>query len=516
MQNRVGHPMHEGVHWLPDSFLKDANDKVSANEGRSTEEREKFTEVEEFSASMITAYFSKVGYGHEQKRISIVSVSLNDEQLQERKLWMNNISWLSKVQLSGARDFLDSVVVTSLSELSVHCVGRVIETGNYANQQDIVFQDGKSVSRLNTPKPKHFSYVDPTKHRWITSINIDRYCPPVLPFLGQEIFESLPASYDTRVAIDGLAYMCPHIAYFGGDIDVNTVRPTLRLVDENKIFAQYFQYSGYDIELSDKGSYLKDTIERFGSLQATAEFFRLKQNRDLFDQYRYTTDTTNDDVAFHLDTEKRAYLSLDAFSRTLGDSARATALIDELTAKDILHRGFIFHCFRCRLAAWYGLGEVSREFKCKRCDFVQPLSQRSWKQTEEPRWYYRLVETVYLFYDSNSYLTALALAKLRQQSKEAFHYICEANIKNYPKQGEQKEIDILAISDGKLILGECKDCKPKAKDLGKYQWLQSKLKIKPDRFLLATTETAVSEEVNNKLAKIGNADVLLRSDLMEG
>jgi hypothetical protein len=75
------------------------------------------------------------------------------------------------------------------------------------------------------------------------------------------------------VAVDGLAYFCPSIGYFGGDINVVTVRPTLRLVDENELFAQYFQYSGYDIELSDKVSYLKDTIERFGSLQATAEFF---------------------------------------------------------------------------------------------------------------------------------------------------------------------------------------------------------------------------------------------------
>jgi hypothetical protein len=146
---------------------------------------------------------------------------------------------------------------------------------------------------------------------------------------------------------------------------------------------------------------------------------------------------------------------------------------------------------------------------------VQPLLQRSWKKTEEPRWYYRLVETVYLFYESHSYLTTLALDKLRQESKDASHYICETNIKNYPEKGNQKEIDILAISDGKLILGECKDCKPKARDLGKYQWLQSKLKIKPDKFVLATTEAEVSDEVRNKLAKIGHADVLLRSDLME-
>jgi transposase len=50
-------------------------------------------------------------------------------------------------------------LVTLLPELSVHGVWRVMETNNYATQQDMVFQSGKSISRLNTPKPKHFSYV---------------------------------------------------------------------------------------------------------------------------------------------------------------------------------------------------------------------------------------------------------------------------------------------------------------------------------------------------------------------
>lgn len=503
--------IHDGVYWLPDSFLMSANNKASANDSRADEEVEELTDTEEFAFSMVNLYFRKIGYGHEQKRINITSASLDDGQLQLRRTWLGTIYPFDNDEL------LASVIVLPLAELSVHCVGRVMERNNYTNQQDVIFQEGKSVSRLNTPKPKHFSYINPTKHRWITSINIDRYRPPVLPFLSKDIIESVLATHDTRVAVDGLAYLCPNIMYFAGeDIDINIVRPTLRLVDETEIFAKYFEHSGYDIELSDKGSYLKDTIERFGSLQAVADFFRVKLHRDLFDQYLYTKNKDNDEVAYHLDTEKRAYLSFTAFSRTLGDSDKAVALIDELTAKDILRRGFIFHCSRCRLAAWYGMGEASREFTCKRCDLVQPLSQRSWKKTEEPRWYYRLVETVYLFYDSSSYLTALALDKLRQQSKEAFHYICEANIKNYPKPGDQKEIDILAISDGKIILGECKDCKPKARDLSKYQWLQSKLKMKPDGFILATTETAVSEEVNNKMATIGNATTFLRSDLMGG
>ncbi len=501
--------MHDGVYWLPDNFLSNANTKADKNKSRADEEIEKYTDTEEFAASMVNAYFSKISYGNEQKRISITSASLDDGQLQLRKIWMGNIGWLSK------DEYLTTIVVTPLPELPVNCVGRVIEINNYANQQDMMFQGDKSVGRLNTPKPKNFSYVNPANHRWITSIEIDGYRPPVLPFLSKDIIESLPTVHETRVAVDGLVYFCPNIAYFGGDIDTNTVRPTLRLVAATEIFAKYFGHSGYEIELSDKGSYLKDTIERFGSLQSVASFFRVKRNRDIFDQYLYTKDKADDEVVY-LDTEKRTYLSFSAFSKMLDEPAKATTLIDELIAKDILRRGLIFQCSRCRLAAWYDVGEVSREFKCKRCDLVQLFSQRNWKlPPEEPRWYYSLVETVYLCYESSSYLTALTLDKLRQQSKEAFHYACETDVKNFPEQGKKIEIDILAISDGKLILGECKDCKPKAKDLRKYQLLQSSLKFKPDKFILSTTETTVTDDVRTVLGKLRNADVLLRSGLME-
>src|SRR5439155_6193150 len=133
----------------------------------------------------------------------------------------------------------------------------------------------------------------------------------------------LPTVHETRVAVDGLVYLCPDIMYFGGDIDTITVRPTLRLVDEAEIFAKYFRHSGYDIELSDKGSYLKDTIDRFGSLQAVASFFRVKHNRAIFDQFLYAKDKADEEVVY-LDTEKHTYLSFDAFTRKLDDPAKAT------------------------------------------------------------------------------------------------------------------------------------------------------------------------------------------------
>lgn len=499
--------LHQGVYWLPEGLLRKANKKVEDNANRPEDaEIEKYTPAEQLALSVVREYFKAIRYGNHKKRIDITSFSLDVIQLEECKKWMNNICLLSSAEI---RNYIG---VRSLDELSVTCILRAMEINNYANQQDMVFQNGQSVGRVNTPKPKNFTFIDPSKHLWITSLNISGYYPPVLPFLGSKIIQLPDTSYPTRVAIDGLAYLCPHIASFGEDIDNTTIRPKLRLLDATEIFTQYFDYSGFKIKLSDKGSYLKDTIERFGSLEDVASFFRNEENRNIFEQFLYEKNKKDIEVIY-LDTEKRTYLSFEAFNQNLSSKDKTIELLDQLISKDILRRGLIFQCSRCRRAAWYDISDVSKDFKCKRCDLVQQVVYTSWKQPEEPRWYYSLVETVYLFYKSRSHLTALSLDKIRQSSKVAFHYICEADIIDFPKEGAKKEVDILAISDGKIVLGECKDCEPKASDLNKYIDLYSRLKIPPAQFVLATTEASISPDVSNKLIQIKNSKALLRTDL---
>lgn len=498
--------LHEGVYWLPETYLQKANAKHQANKKRKDDEIKKYTLTEDLAVGLIMEYYKKIGYGHNQKRIDITSATLTPSQLNNRKQWMCNVCWVKPAELTSF------ISVLPLEEVSVSCVMRVIEANNHANQQDMIFQNGKSVGRVNTPKPKNFSPVNPAEHRWITTLEVDGYCPPVLPFLGAEIIQLRNMSHETRVAKDGLAYLCPNIGYFGGDIDVNTVRPELQLLSEEEIFSKYFAYSGYSMQLSDKGSYLKDTIARFGSLEEVAEFFRAGHNRLLFDQFLIAKQQQDEEVIY-LDIEKRAYLSFKAMERKLANGGEAIELVDNLISKDILRRGLIFQCSRCRLSAWYGIEEVGREFKCNRCDLVQPYSYKNWKSPSEPRWYYRLAETVYLFYKHGSYLTALSLDKLRQESKIAFHYICETDILNPLGKIKKRELDILAISDGNIVIGEAKDTKPKASDVTKYNSLFAELTIKPSQFILATTEDTVSSDVNNALQKFKSFRLLSKSDL---
>lgn len=497
--------LHEGVYWLPDSHLRDAHRRHVANLKADEEHRHPWTENEAIAAALVYEYVRRIGYGHKSKRIKLSSASLSSHQLTYRKKWMIEVCF-TPTELRTHCDILP------LGNISFDCIMQTIELNNHANQQDMVFQNRHSIGSLDTPKPKNFDPVDPSEHRWITSINIDGFYPPALPFLGEKIIEA--RHNDTRVASDGLAYFSPNVGYFGGDIDYVTVRPGINLMNDESIFTEYFSDSRYSTELSDKGSYLKDTVNRFGSLEKTAAFFRSEAKRNLFGQFLFTKENRDSEVIF-LEVEQRSYLSFEAFKRKLADEDEAIAIIDELIAKEVISRGFIFQCSRCRLSAWYDVSVVNNEFTCNRCGLHQPYYHQNWKSPSEPRWYYRLAETVYLFYKNSSHLTVLALDKLRQEAPEGFHYISETNILNPHSDRPKQEIDVLAIVKGGIVLGECKDCPVAVSDIRKYLAIFSQLNIKPAQFLLVTSEKDITSAVRAELSKFKNYRVFVRADLYD-
>ena len=335
--------LHEGVHWLPNQHLNDAHKRHTANlKVDDKQQKSTYTENEGLASALVDNYVRLIGYGHKSKKINISSASLTSRQLAHRKKWMVAICFTpSDVQANCS--------ILPVNDIPLKCIMQTIELNNHANQQDMVFQDRHSIGSLNTPKPKNFDPVNPGEHRWITSINIDNFHPPTLPALGKKIVEA--RHNDTRVAVDGLAYFCPNVGYFGGDIDTVTVRPGINLMTDEEMFKQYFADSGYGTELSDKGSYLKDTVNRFGSLEQTATFFRSEPKRKLFDQFLFTKKERDAEVIY-LEVEQHSYLSFEAFKRKLSGEEEAIAIIDELISKEIISRGFILQCSRCRLAAW--------------------------------------------------------------------------------------------------------------------------------------------------------------------
>lgn len=494
--------LHDGVYWLPNKWLDESNKRSDNNrrlqrKGRPTRE---YSENARVANMIIRSIYKSIGYGHDDKQIELRSISLSEDELRRALRAIDRLHWLP-------RELSSHAVIKPLLTTSTQCVARIIEENNYTNQQEMVFISGKSVGRVATPKPKNFTRIDPTNHRWMTSVEISEYAPPPLPFLGDQI----APTHQSRVAADGTVYMCPGVAYFGGAIDVALTRPELTIVSAQEILKQYFAEAGLEVKPSDKGNYLSDAIARFGDLATAASFIRSGGTRGVLDLF-LTKQSAADGHVVYLRAEGRAFVNYDGVQKSVG--GQATDVLDDLVGKDIFRRGLVFLCLRCRLASWYDLAGITSEFTCHRCGLRQQFTKANWKSPDEPRWYYALAETVYQCYTHNSYLTILALDHLRQQSKNSFRYLPEIDVLNFPTVGENHEIDVACLVDNRIFLGECKTEALKPSHTQKYETLARMLPRRPDGLVFATTYQSVSSAFHQTTAGITGSLVLTSKELM--
>ncbi|MEV7400008.1 hypothetical protein AB0N93_06235 [Streptomyces sp. NPDC091267] len=504
--------MHEGVIWIPLTWLRRyvsvLNRRRKLREMGETN-LPSFTVTQEAARRLVSVAFGLVKYGHDPKRIQLCSMSLNKRQLAAHK------SQMARSVGEGSR-FKAATDCIDVESISTSCTLRVFEQANYANCKSMGFIEGKSVSPFDTPRPKNFNEIRLGEHYWLTSLQIEGYRPPSLPNLGPEILKLFRGSSTTesRVANDGVVYLCPNAMIFGNELDAILVRPKIEMPDVMTLFDSYFAASDITTQYSDKGKFFNDTVSRFGGLDELGAFVKAKATRSVLDKFMQTGKNADDGV-FYVRTDQRAYLDLDAFAASVGSREAAANLVDELLTKDVLQRGYILKCERCSLSSWYGLDALSSMFTCNRCSFRQQFTQKHWKNgMVEPQWCYKLAETVYQFYEKNSHLTAQVLYKLKSQSSSAFHYAPEIDLLNFSKPGQSREMDVACILDGQIIFGECKTETLKLKDVEKFEALVRKPLRNPARIVFATTQS-VSEEFKERMSQLPNAELMVRSDLYD-
>ncbi|MEV6416102.1 hypothetical protein [Kribbella sp. NPDC051718] len=502
--------LHDDVHWLPLELLSGAYKSMTERRRRFKAEGApiEVTPAQRFGTFLVNHLLRKLSFHSDgEKRFELYSMSLSTHQIRARKRQVLDLSYLAGDEY-GSR-----VVCKEIADLPTECIGFVIEENNYVTFQSAVFIEGVSVSPVDTPKPKNFTKINVPEHNWLTSLTVENFKPPSLPSLGAQIIKIGGLAPDLRVANDGLVYPCPSVGYFGGDADVVTVRPKLALLDEMTILASYFKDAGITIKYSDKGNYFLDTVRRFGGLTQAGEFIKAVKTRGII--YDFVRKRKNaDGSAVHLDTDQRTYLSFKAISLHVGDDSETSELIDRLIGKEVIERGVILQCERCRLSSWYSLGVLTAEFRCNRCALNQQFTRSHWKKPHEPQWYYKLAETVHQCFVHNSHLTIQVLHRLQQDSKEALHFTPEIDLIGYPP-GSKSEIDLACVMDGEIILGECKTETLRPSHVEKYVALASRLRKRPDRIIFATDSEKISGEFRDKIKGIPGMEVLAFADLFD-
>jgi len=338
------------------------------------------------------------------------------------------------------------------------------------------------VGFIETPKPIGFSH--PTKHRWITDIEISGYLPPRHPDLAAQMVGVPGDTQDVRTSQRGWSYCCPHEGtYFGGELDEVLIRPTLKILEVPEILRRLGGSCELRFSPSEKGAFARDSIAKFGSLEHAARFLRDERHRRLLDKFLSKDKVPKGTFDEGDYVRGRRYLGLIAFETILGSRDGAATLIDDLLQKHVLHRGFIFKCTSCRNADWYSIAKVSDLFECSRCGSSQLYRRENWIRPEEPSWYYKLDELVYQGYSQGMVAPILTNDYLRANSS-SFQFASEQEVFERDATEPSMEIDVCAVADGRLLIGEAKgsssienSAKERHKVIEKYRDLAQKLGV---------------------------------------
>jgi hypothetical protein len=154
--------------------------------------------------------------------------------------------------------------------------------------------------------------------------------------------------------------------------------------------------------------------------------------------------------------DRRRYLNFASIAKLLASESLAQDIIDEYIEKSIFYRGYIFLCANCSDAAWHSIADVDQTFICIRCGLKQQYRFASWKHPNEPSWFYKLDEMIYLLLEHNGHVPLLTLNRLRVNSKESFLFRPEISLTPKNNTKPYLEVDVCCVAAGRLCIGEAK------------------------------------------------------------
>lgn len=345
---------------------------------------------------------------------------------------------------------------------------------------------GEETPALSTPLPENAPEGDDHEMRWMVEARIDGWSPiRASSQLAAETFRA--PSYEhgmVRASRYGLAYFNPDVMTFSGQaLASNTVRPKLRPLSLLAQLEARLEPRGWSCELSDKGIYSSQTIALFGGVVDTCAALRDPHQRPLLDAFQAEDKPEKEAPGRLLSQDQRRYLSLREIEKLLGKDIAGVTL-QPLVESGVLIRGLNLKCRRCRQAAWYGMGDFSERYRCRRCGLEQELRKGWWLGEEEPCWDYGLAEVVHQFLKADGDLPLLAAWDRFGSSGRTLALANEVNFTR--PDGKSFETDIV-LSDGhELWLGEATSSTA-IEPLQRINWLGDLAELLPAYGVLLVT-----------------------------
>ena len=158
-------------------------------------------------------------------------------------------------------------------------------------------------------------------------------------------------------------------------------------------------------------------------------------------------------------TPSEGYLTFAAAVRTLPGMkpGEIRGQLNHLLHINVLKRGLIVPCSECERRAFYRIDLVSESNTCPRCG-ASARATAAWRaetaEIGEPGWFYDLHGAVRELLGQNGDVPFLA-GRALAASARSFEDIAELDFR-WPSKDEPDEIDIAALVDGRVVIGEAK------------------------------------------------------------
>jgi hypothetical protein len=193
-----------------------------------------------------------------------------------------------------------------------------------------------------------------------------------------------------------------------------------------------------------------------------------------------------------------------------GDNERFTDLrermldtLDWLIAHGVFGVGTLNHCRKCGLKDWHSIDDLKTNNTCRGCG-------SSFTVASEQPWGYRLNSLISSeggIY--NQVPLILALGELYESSTSSFMYFPPVDVYTGKNHRPLTDLDIFAVVNGKLVIGEVKNSAALFDDEEIHKLLKAAILLKPCRVILFAPDKPTKalldniQHVNQKYTKKG-------------
>jgi hypothetical protein len=213
----------------------------------------------------------------------------------------------------------------------------------------------------------------------------------------------------------------------------------------------------FELTPSDKGLYQQRSLELAKGLRYLAWLLRQPESRLLLDMF----------FKYHLGGKPppryRRAVRYDELEECLVDRVRSVRgslrgawrsrieawleeWVNRLLSRDLLLGGHVLRCPVCADRSFYRLESLGQSFECKRCMATSPMPGNT------PR-SFQLNEALYQLMEHDGEVATLTLSVLRDSADLSFLYLPEVVS---TREDITRELDIAALVDGELVIGEVK------------------------------------------------------------